>query len=69
MITVIIEYPNYQRKEVLLSGVPRVGEHIRLKDCPVSGPPLIVDYVLWTEDVRDPEVVVGVHKLDKQIRG
>jgi hypothetical protein len=55
LITVIVQYPNGQRKEVLLAGVPRVGEQIRLGNG-APAPSLIVDQVLWMDaDTRDPE--------------
>jgi len=53
-----------QRREVILSGVPRVNEHIRLSTDELGDPSLVVDDVLWTEGNGKgvgPEVVVLVH--------
>lgn len=62
MITVIVSHPNGQRQEVLLAGVPRVGESIRLRSTEVTEPSLAVDHVLWEEgpNGRDPTVLVLV---------
>lgn len=59
MIAVIVSYPNGQQQEVLLAGVPRVGERVRLRNGAPS-PQLIVEYVLWVEGEREPQVIVGV---------
>jgi hypothetical protein len=42
---VILLYPDGQRREVILAGVPAVGDTIRLRD---SGS-LDVEHVLWME--------------------
>jgi hypothetical protein len=49
MIEVVISFPGGVRREVVLAGVPRVGEHIRLSDIAPTDPPLLVEYVLWCE--------------------
>lgn len=62
MITVVLLHPNGQRQEVLLAGVPRTGDHVRLING-VSGPSLVVEHVLWMEDrgaAPDPSVIVVV---------
>lgn len=62
MIAVTLSHPNGQRQEVLLAGVPRVGDHIRLKNgLPV--PALVVEHVLWMEATGgavEPGVIVVV---------
>jgi len=66
MTAVTISYPSGQQQEVLLAGVPRVGESIRL----VNGTPgstLIVLHVLWLQaDATDPtpQVIVEVRPRD-----
>jgi len=63
MINVIISHPNGQRQEVLLAGVPRKGEHVRLSRSEVSGPSLVVEHILWVEgygNSREPSVVIAV---------
>lgn len=62
MLTVTIAYPNGQREEVLLAGVPRVGESIRLQTTPADEPALVVEAVLWQEGVggKEPFIVVAV---------
>jgi hypothetical protein len=56
MITVTITHPNGQQQNVLLSGVPRVGESIRLRHVDLNSPALIVEHILWMEsDGHDPE--------------
>jgi hypothetical protein len=63
-MSVVLAYPNGRQREVLLAGVPRVGEHIRLADSKVDEPSLEVDFVLWSEGEGrnpDPTVVVSVH--------
>lgn len=62
MITVILSFPNNQRREVLLAGVPRVGESIRLANG-ISEPSLTVEHILWSEatlNETEPTVVVAV---------
>lgn len=49
MIQVVISYPNGQQQEVLLAGVPRVGEFVRLQNGPGSSPSYEVIHVLWVE--------------------
>lgn len=61
MILVTLTHPNGQREEVLLAGVPRKGESIRLIDGTTSGPALIVEHVLWMQGGRsDPEPTVMI---------
>ncbi len=62
MTLVILLYPDGQRKEVILAGVPRVGETIRLRS-PCA--PLVVEHVLWMEsgnNGREPVVLVSVRQ-------
>jgi len=64
MIVVTLSYPNGQRREVLLAGVPRTNEHIRLVNGVPSDPSLVVDQVLWMEregDQPEPTVLIIVH--------
>ena len=64
MIKVIISHPNGQQQEVILAGVPRVNDHIRLSDADKAAPALVVDFVLWQEGnggSMEPTVVVVVH--------
>jgi hypothetical protein len=63
MIVVTLSYPNGQRRKVLLAGVPREGEHIRLENG-AGEPSLVVDQVLWMEqedDQPEPIVLIMVH--------
>jgi hypothetical protein len=58
---IILSYPNGQREEVLLTGVPRVGEHIRLATTDPADPSLVVEQVLWMEaNAAAPSVIVAV---------
>lgn len=62
MIVVTLSFPNGQRQDVLLAGVPRLGDHVRLTNGP-SGPSLVVEHVLWMEGVgapHEPSVIVVV---------
>jgi hypothetical protein len=66
MIQIEIVYPNGQRQDVLLAGVPRVGEHIRLRNGPGQSPSYVVEHVLWIEGAPEPDVVVAVRPhIDK----
>ena len=68
MITVIVSYPNGERNEVILAGVPRIGESLRLNDSnDYNRPSYIVEHVIWTEGgggnaKRDAEVILTVRK-------
>ena len=65
MINVIISFPNGNRQEVLLAGVPRVGESIRLRGKSADSPSLIVEHILWQEgrgDPPDPDIIVVVRE-------
>ena len=59
VILVILLYPDGQRREVILAGVPRAGDTIRLKD---ERKPLVVEHVLWMESSNgvEPAVLVSV---------
>ena len=61
MIMVTLSYPNGQRQEVLLAGVPRVGEHVRPHNGP-TGVMYVAKHVLWLEGDarREPDVVVEI---------
>ena len=60
MITVILSQRGQRDQEVILAGVPRQGETIRVSNGTV-GSSLIVEHVLWMEGtVRDPEPSVIV---------
>lgn len=58
MRLVILLYPDGQRKEVILAGVPAAGDTIRLR----NSPPLDVEHVLWMESSngQEPAVLVSV---------
>lgn len=71
MITVMLLYPNGQRQDVLLAGVPRTGEHIRLDNGP-SSLSLVVEHVMWVEGhgrSPEPEVIVSVREAASPPRG
>jgi hypothetical protein len=50
---VTLTFPNNQTKEVLLAGIPRFGEHIRLKNGP-EAPVYVVELVTWVEGIENP---------------
>ncbi len=55
MITVILSQRGQRDREVILAGVPREGETIRVTNGG-SGGSLIVEHVLWMEGtLREPE--------------
>lgn len=63
MINVQLSHPNGARQEILLAGVPRAGEGIRTKTQTPNEPPLVVEYIIWTEGGTggdDPEVIAVV---------
>ena len=65
MISVIIAFPNGARQEILLAGVPRVGESIRLRDRSSDSPSLIVEHILWQEgrgEPPNPDIIVVVRE-------
>ena len=65
MINVTIAFPNGNRQEVLLAGVPRVGESIRLRNRNAESPSLVVEHILWQEgrgDPPEPTIVVVVRE-------
>jgi hypothetical protein len=47
VIAITLLYPNNVREEVVVAGVPRVGEHIRMSNASAASATLVVDYVLW----------------------
>jgi hypothetical protein len=59
LILVILLYPDGQRREVILAGMPRVRDTIRLKN---ERQPLTVEHVLWMEasNGHEPAVLVSV---------
>lgn len=62
IVKVTLAYPNGQRDDVQLAGVPRVGEQVRRLNGPESSA-LVVEYVVWMEGSgadREPAVLVGV---------
>ncbi len=68
MITVQLSHPDGTRQEILLAGVPRVGEGIRLKDHTPNDPALVVDYVMWIEGGergKEPEVIAVVKHVQR----
>ncbi len=70
MITVIVSYPNGEREEVILAGVPRIGESVRLNSGDPSQAAFIVEHVIWTEGGgngrRDAEVILTIRKRTDQ---
>jgi len=65
VITVTIAFPNGNRQEVLLAGVPRVGESIRLRGRNAESPSLVVEHILWQEgrgDPPEPTIIVVVRE-------
>ncbi len=59
MITVILSQRGQRDREVILAGVPREGETIRVSNGKSES--LVVEHVLWMEGtVRDPEPSVIV---------
>ena len=64
----LLLYPNGQRQDILLAGIPRQGEYIRLDNGP-NIPPLVIDSVLWLEGrgrAPEPEVILSVHVSDRE---
>lgn len=62
MKRVTVSYPSGATREILLAGVPRVGDHIRVKNGP-DAPPLVVETVTWIEgdgDAPEPIVIITV---------
>jgi hypothetical protein len=69
VIVVVLSYPGGQSQDVLLSGVPRVGDRIQLRNG-VQSPSLVVEQVLWTEASRgdaEPGVIVSVRSAPLQV--
>ncbi len=64
MITVCLVFPNGRRQEVILSGVPRVGEGIRLENGNQGTSSLMVEYVMWEEGIggHEPSVLASVRE-------
>ena len=63
VISVVLQYPNGQRQEKILSGVPREGERIRLTAMDPDSPSLVVEQVMWEEgngSQLEPQVIVMV---------
>jgi hypothetical protein len=61
---VLLLYPNGQRQDILLAGIPRIGEQIRLDNGP-DAKALTVEHVLWIEGrgrAADPEVILSVRR-------
>lgn len=67
MISVVLLYPNGQRHPVLLAGVPRITDHIRLRNGVGATPSFVVTHVLWMEgegQSSEPSVIVAVRAAD-----
>jgi hypothetical protein len=59
----VLVYPNGRRENHLLSGVPRVGDDVQLRDTEPDEPPLVVEKITWAEvdsDSVEPSVVITV---------
>lgn len=68
MTTVVISYPNGDRDEVLLAGVPRAGDSIRLTNGR-PGATLLVLHVLWiAPDTKEPGPQVVIEVRDRDAR-
>jgi hypothetical protein len=62
VLAVLLLYPNGQRQDILLAGIPRVGERVRLANG-VNAPPLVIEQVTWIEGsgrTPEPEVILSV---------
>jgi hypothetical protein len=60
--TVTLAFPDGQRQDVLLAGVPRKDDHIRLSNGMLT-PALVVEHVLWQEGrgpLPKPTIIVVV---------
>jgi hypothetical protein len=59
LTTVILLYPDGQRREVILTSIPAKGDTIRLKNEPES---LVVEHRLWMETANgdSPAVLISV---------
>jgi hypothetical protein len=72
VITVTLRYPNGQLQEVVLEGVPAVGDDVRPNDGPKNAPPLRVIHRLWVEfDQRtdkDAQVLLMVEPYPPESR-
>lgn len=67
MIPVILHYRTGVQHKVLLAGVPRVGEQIRLRHISPDEEALVVDAVIWVEGGNgspEPQVIALVHEHD-----
>lgn len=63
MISVTLSFRTGATRNVLLSGIPRVGDHIRPKETSPENESLRVEQVLWLEGVNgdhEPSVVISV---------
>ena len=68
MIAVILRHANGADQEVLLAGIPRIGELIRLRNGPTS-PSYVVEHVLWLEGSPEPSVVIVVRPYVEGLKG
>lgn len=66
MISVVLKFKNGGQREIVLAGVPRRDDHIRLRDA--REPSLVVEHVLWLEGgngfPETPSVIVAVRNAD-----
>jgi hypothetical protein len=63
MIAVTLSFRTGATRMILLSGIPRVGDHIRPKETIPESESLRVEQVLWLEAIngdKEPSVVVSV---------
>ena len=72
MNSVVLLYPTGARRDVLLAGVPRVGDQIRPSDTPAVAPSWVVEHVLWMEvNAGSPEpsviIVLRNHVADPKV--
>jgi hypothetical protein len=61
LILVILLYPDGQRREVILAGIPAKGDTIRLKS---DSQTLVVEHRLWMEasNGAEPMMLISVRK-------
>jgi hypothetical protein len=69
MMRVTLSFESGATSEVLLAGIPRSGESIRLRNGRAGSPSLVVQHVTWIEgegDSPEPTVLVTVRERDRR---
>lgn len=62
-----LSFPDHQTQDIVLLGVPRVGEKVRLRNGTYARSLVVLD-VLWIEGARrgeEPSVLVFVQPLEE----